>query len=167
MGGWNKGQRLGVLKKCECCGKEFYAYPYRGDTAKYCSGACYHEASKKRDVRVCKNCGGVMTSRKAKSFCSKDCACEYRRKQPRTSTVGKDGYRHVWFSDGSEEKEHRYLMEQKLGRTLTSDEVVHHIDGNRSNNDLSNLVVMSRGEHSKLHRMQELAVGKVLFGADK
>lgn len=49
---------------------------------------------------------------------------------------------------------HRYIMEQVLGRTLSRDEVVHHIDGDRTNNDLSNLVVMSRSEHSKLHHQQ-------------
>lgn len=46
---------------------------------------------------------------------------------------------------------HRHIMEEHLGRGLTRDEVVHHIDGNPMNNDLSNLVVMSRSEHTKLH----------------
>jgi len=35
--------------------------------------------------------------------------------------------------------EHRLVMEKHLGRFLEPAEVVHHIDGNPSNNDLSNL----------------------------
>ena len=44
--------------------------------------------------------------------------------------------------------EHRLVMEQKLGRYLTSKEVVHHIDGNSKNNNPDNLMVFgSNGEH--------------------
>lgn len=46
---------------------------------------------------------------------------------------------------------HRVIMEQHLGRFLTTDETVHHIDGTRTNNDISNLQVVSRAEHAKLH----------------
>ena len=35
--------------------------------------------------------------------------------------------------------EHRYVMAQQLCRSLTRQETVHHIDGNRQNNDISNL----------------------------
>lgn len=35
--------------------------------------------------------------------------------------------------------EHRHAMEQKLGRKLLSGENVHHIDGNKLNNNISNL----------------------------
>lgn len=45
----------------------------------------------------------------------------------------------------------RILMENKLGRPLTKDEEVHHIDGDISNNSLDNLVVMSKKEHWNLH----------------
>ena len=46
---------------------------------------------------------------------------------------------------------HRAAVEAQLGRQLTSSEIVHHIDGNRHNNDLSNLVVMTRAEHAREH----------------
>jgi hypothetical protein len=44
-------------------------------------------------------------------------------------------------------------MEQYLGRKLKSNEVVHHIDGDKFNNDLSNLQLMTREEHSRLHQI--------------
>lgn len=46
---------------------------------------------------------------------------------------------------------YRYLLACQKGRKLQSDEVVHHIDGNELNNDLSNLEVLSRSEHNSLH----------------
>jgi len=48
--------------------------------------------------------------------------------------------------------EHRIIMEQKIGRLLKLTEVVHHIDGNRSNNDPSNLMLFSStAEHTAYH----------------
>ncbi len=46
---------------------------------------------------------------------------------------------------------HRYNMACAIGRLLLPDEVVHHIDGNKSNNDIKNLQLMSKKEHSRLH----------------
>lgn len=38
--------------------------------------------------------------------------------------------------------QHRILVSSKLGRLLTDREVVHHIDGNPSNNSIENLVLL-------------------------
>jgi len=47
--------------------------------------------------------------------------------------------------------EHRLVMEAHLGRYLSREEVVHHIDGNRSNNRLENLrLYVSNYEHMKV-----------------
>ena len=46
---------------------------------------------------------------------------------------------------------HRVVMENHLGRILNSNEVVHHIDENKKNNELSNLMVMDYREHVKFH----------------
>lgn len=47
--------------------------------------------------------------------------------------------------------EHRYVMEKHLGRKLTPDEDVHHVDFDKTNNDISNLRVLSHTEHTELH----------------
>ena len=46
---------------------------------------------------------------------------------------------------------HRVLMENQVGRLLESNEVVHHIDEDRSNDDISNLELLSRSDHSRHH----------------
>ena len=47
--------------------------------------------------------------------------------------------------------EHRFLMEQKLGRKLLHSEHVHHINGVKNDNRLENLVVLSESQHHSLH----------------
>ena len=47
--------------------------------------------------------------------------------------------------------EHILITEEKLGRYLKDGEVVHHIDGDRTNNNPSNLYVCEKGEHHSLH----------------
>ena len=167
-------KQKGRMFVCEHCGNEFFVPQYNINsrpTIKYCSSGCYHLASRKPPrIRKCLQCGSefvVNPKHKDRKFCHVQCAYAHKREQKRMATLGADGYKHVWFADGSGEKEHRFLMEQRIGRKLNRDEVVHHIDGNRTNNDLSNLVVMSRGEHSALHRKQELEAGKRLFGGEK
>lgn len=61
-----------------------------------------------------------------------------------------DGYWMVWTPDG-ERLEHRVVAERTLGRPLVADEIVHHIDGDRGNNDPANLKVMSQSEHAAHH----------------
>lgn len=47
--------------------------------------------------------------------------------------------------------QHRLVGEDLAGRPLSSDEVVHHHDRDRTNNHPSNLAVMTRKEHRALH----------------
>lgn len=54
------------------------------------------------------------------------------------SGLDRKGYR-VLRINGREYKEHRLVMERKLGRPLRDNENCHHIDGDRAHNDESNL----------------------------
>lgn len=54
--------------------------------------------------------------------------------------------------NGKKIDEHRYIMEQQLGRKLDYNEIVHHKDEDTSNNDPSNLELTNRSEHTKHHR---------------
>lgn len=47
--------------------------------------------------------------------------------------------------------EHRYVVEQSIGRKLKKSEHIHHIDGDKSNNDLSNLLLLTSYQHAKLN----------------
>jgi hypothetical protein len=65
--------------------------------------------------------------------------------------MGKYKYKSIKVN-GIKHDEHRYLMEQYLGRKLRRDEVVHHINEDGRDNDIKNLCVMSLSEHGRLHR---------------
>lgn len=96
-----------------------------------------------------------------------------REKHPRWRGgvhVGKSGYRFLVVPLDSpfiamadkrgRVSEHRLVMAQSLNRCLDREEEVHHINGNKQDNRLSNLQLLSKSEHTKevhaeLRRLRE------------
>ena len=62
------------------------------------------------------------------------------------------GYRIITNLDGVKQYEHRFVMEQHLGRKLTSLEIVHHLNGNKTDNHIANLIITNRADHMNEHR---------------
>lgn len=52
---------------------------------------------------------------------------------------------------------HTILMERLLGRYLESDEVVHHINHDRTDNRIENLLLMKKHEHCSMHMKERYA----------
>ena len=46
---------------------------------------------------------------------------------------------------------HVKIAESVIGRKLNKDEIVHHLDHSKSNNDISNLCVIQIEDHNKIH----------------
>lgn len=61
------------------------------------------------------------------------------------------GYVTVNLGANKRDLEHRLIMEKKLGRKLYPYEVVHHINGNKKDNRIKNLMVCNQSEHIKNH----------------
>ena len=148
--------------KCETCGEEFAVlacdHRFKVGTVKYCSLRCSAEGHKTGGLKMCPVCGKIFYTTRAK-VCSKECSKEWASA---TKTTGKpyfeNGYLVIHkrgYNKKGNAKLHRLIAEEHLGRKLKQNEVVHHINGVKTDNRIENLSVMGWGEHSALHRSLE------------
>ncbi|KKN21363.1 hypothetical protein LCGC14_0926140 [marine sediment metagenome] len=63
------------------------------------------------------------------------------------------GYVQVRIGPGRYRREHRIVMEKKLGRPLKRTELCHHINGDKTDNREKNLELMSRSRHNRHHEL--------------
>lgn len=60
------------------------------------------------------------------------------------------GYKVIRLN-GKTIKVHRLIMEEQINRPLSPDEIVHHINGNKLDNRIENLEIMTTAEHTAEH----------------
>ena len=136
---------------CDWCGKQYESYQ-RGKYHTFCSIEHRRLAGKMvaesftPEFREMKS---RQFSEMNKTLMREPVYIEKRRLSLREKNKNPNGYVKLYGRH-----EHRVVAEEMIGRKLRPDEVVHHIDGNKSNNDPSNLMVMTQSEHIKLHLRQ-------------
>jgi hypothetical protein len=97
----------------------------------------------------CKACKMMYKAhRKEQKFCT---TCWSRRGELAKESISSNAYFGGKIIDGIYRHEHRAIAERIVHRRLQTNEIVHHIDDKPQNNDLSNLIIMDRRSHGKLH----------------
>lgn len=136
---WNKAYKLKDPEKWKQYAKEWNS-----------KNRERRNALARRVKLICEKCRQYYKGfRKTQRFCSRKCMGKaWSIPYPQSK-----GYRRKWISCIQRKiPEHRYIMEQYLGRKLSNKEVVHHIDHNRKNNSIENLVLFpSNSAHIKFH----------------
>ncbi len=103
---------------------------------------------------MCTICGGpfyVPPSKVAAKYCSTPCRQTGNGKKNSGAALRGTGNGNGYTRSKQRQFEHRLVMERSLGRKLLKHEAVHHKDGNRKNNRLSNLQIVNRAEHMFIH----------------
>lgn len=158
-----------AVKVCRVCGGQFECPQALSDRYLTCSPACESENRHTATTTTfkCEECGQAFdlpsnATRRGKRpvrFCSNPCRMAALQRIPRprkgqgSGTMDAKGYRNINVvgNDGVVRvgvKEHRWVMEQYLGRPLTDVEVVHHINHDRADNRIENLELFStHAEH--------------------
>ena len=122
-------------------------------------------------MKSCEVCEAVLVRRErewlphfeARRFCSKRCA-GIAGNQRKPNDDFRARYRKVKTPDGRNMMEHRWVMEQHLGRELLPTEQVHHINHDRLDNRVENLEVVTVAEHAERHTWRPVSKACVICG---
>lgn len=152
--------RKSKIRNCKTCGSQFLtrAAPGKSGETEYCSRDCWN-------VRA-KEIGSDLTKHLMEEEI-REKAIKTKRENPiigcahhgfkRGITSDRAGYyrisSEIYGKENVNKLLHRYIVERHLGRPLSEDEIVHHKDKNKTNNDISNLQIMTNAEHTKLHHL--------------
>jgi len=152
--------RKPFTKHCQNCGKEFtfLAAGSEKEKRKFCSSVCNGNYYADKLSRDRKGKGNPMFGKKPWNLGNLSIRKKYKIETGAIMKTKSGSRKNVYFdvkTDKGWKKLHRIIIEKKIGRPLAASEVVHHIDGNGLNNNLSNLKLMSKSEHAKVHKMQK------------
>ena len=106
----------------------------------------------------CVICGKEFLPRKknrqeSQKTCSAKCRNAYVSiiGEPKRTAILKSRNKGHSYRKSHYRHEHRIVMERILGRSLLPNEIIHHIDGDKLNNNPENLMLLTRAEHALLH----------------
>lgn len=152
-----KNSKPKIKKICCDCGKYFLVHPCREKKAKYCSRVCQRKNSLNTGIPWNKGLKGVMNAWNKGKKCPQ-WSGEKHSNWKGGRFCNSQGYvfvyspNHPLKSNDGYVLEHRLVMEKKIGRYLTKKEVVHHINENKGNNKISNLMLFNcSADHLKHH----------------
>ena len=118
--------------------------------------------------RACTHCGAMFApawKKREQKLCSLACQRRAALKHDDPEVQRERGSRSGESRRGTgtgyvkyhQRHQHRVVAEQMLGRPLEPGEIVHHKDNDKSNNDPSNLEVMTQADHIRIHHPEMLA----------